>query len=139
MQEIIDKARDSLSEFCSSECKAYCCRSSYLVIKKYHFDLLSKKQLDFLYDNNLLIPLEDNTFSINMSKDCPFLKDFKCSIYQKRPQMCKDFPIFSKGKIVVLSKRCLAVQQNKLYPFVKELLDLGCRIIESDADPDIYF
>jgi hypothetical protein len=35
--------------------------------------------------------------------------------------------------IVVLSTRCLAVKENKLYPFVRKLEMRGCRVIECNS------
>lgn len=100
----IDKARKSLSSYCINECNALCCRVGTLKISE-------KKKA--LFGNNRNVSLKPN---------CQNLIENKCTIYQKRPNICKRFPLFLKeGKLFVISD-CTAIKDGKLY---KELYLLG--------------
>lgn len=133
-ERIIAKARKSIGLFCKEECCAYCCRKGYLVLKKSQIDLVTNGKKKELEEKDLIMKKSQGAFSLFMgNKDypCPsLLNDFSCSIHSKknRPQACKDFPLFVKGKSLMLSPRCLAVRQGKLYPYIKKLLALGYKI-----------
>ena len=134
-EDIANRARKSISKFCMEECKSYCCRKGHLPLFDHEVKLIFGDKSDL---NKQL----DDKFSMDLSKGCPRLKDFKCTIHNntKRPMTCKEYPIFVIGDFVRLSSRCLAVRNNLLYPFVKEFMSAGYHVIESKSfeDSDIY-
>ena len=83
------------------------------------------------------ISCTDGKCTLFLGNKCPSLtQDLKCSIHDNpdRPQACKDFPVFTLGNKVVLSGRCLAVKQNKFYPFVSEWIKKGNNVVISNSD-----
>jgi Fe-S-cluster containining protein len=140
-EKIMEEARNSISTFCDEDCKAYCCRKGYLVLKPDQADLVTQGRKAELLKNKMLKELKGN-FSLNLSLDCPSLKDNKCTIHThpNRPQACKDFPLFVERNWLKLSPRCLAVKMNKLYPYIHELLHNGYRLANSNhfSDSDFY-
>ncbi|MBD3318488.1 hypothetical protein GF342_01110 [Candidatus Woesearchaeota archaeon] len=117
---IAQAARKSLSLFCSEECRAYCCRRGYLVVPKQQALVL----LSLVKDENRVKHLPDSV-SFKLKGDCPALVNFSCSVYDLRPQVCRDFPLFLHGTTVMVSGYCTAVAQGKLYPFIAQILRLG--------------
>ena len=53
-EEIAEKARRSISRFCAEECKAYCCRKSYLVLTVEEMGLVTQGMRDELEDRKIL-------------------------------------------------------------------------------------
>jgi|TARA_B100001971_G_C18178720_1_gene531445 Fe-S-cluster containining protein len=127
---IAEKARRSISAFCIEECKAYCCRKSYLVLTSEEVDLVTKEKRKELEEKNILKKLDGEKYILHLHNDCPSLKNNLCVIYddQKRSTICKQFPIFIENKNIKLSSGCLAVKMNLFYPYVHELLKLGYKI-----------
>jgi Fe-S-cluster containining protein len=135
-EEIAEEARNAISPFCVEECKAYCCRKGYLVITKEEVDIMCGRRMEELTQKKSLKLLPDGKYSLFLGNPggCPSLKDNKCMIHKnpKRPDTCKAFPIFIEGDTVNLSQRCLAVKQEKLYPYVAEMLKAGYKIVEME-------
>jgi len=140
-EKIMEEARNSLSQFCSEECKAYCCRKGYLVLNPDQVELVTQGRKEELLKNKMLKEIKGK-FSLNLSKDCPSLKDYQCSIHThpNRPQACKDFPIFVEKKWLKLSPRCLVIKMNKLYPYIHQLIKMGYTLAQSNpySDSDFY-
>ena len=136
--QIADAARASLSDYCSSECKAYCCRRGFLLLEKDQVPLFASSEKD-----SRVIATEKDGGGIAYAFDlagapdgCPKLRDHLCIIHKDpaRPKACKDFPLFFwKEKTVMATRVCPAVKENKLYPFLAELKRLGYRIVYSDG------
>ncbi len=132
-EKIAEEARDSIGDFCRDECKGYCCRKGYLVLTKEQVPIVTQGRQRKMIKDELLMELDDGRFSMFMGKydhPCPslYVKNFRCTIYKDRPQTCKDFPLFLVGKSIRLSPRCLAVKENKFYPYVAQLLKLGYKM-----------
>lgn len=136
--EIADRARNSISNFCSEECQAYCCRKGYLVMKPDEVKVVTHSKVAELINEGLLKELPNENFSLHMSKreqGCTSLdNNNRCTIYTnpKRPKTCHDFPIFIRGKQIFFSPRCLAVKQRKFFPYEKEFLKQGCSFVEEN-------
>ena len=140
--KIANKARKSISKFCFEECKAYCCRKGYLVLTKYEVNKVTQRRTRELEKIKLLKKLENGNFSLNMGKNdfpCPSLQGYKCLVHKslKRSKTCSDFPIFIEAEYVKLSPRCLAVKEGLFYPFVKQWMELGFKILKDDPLTDI--
>ena len=132
-EKLADKARASIGEFCSEECKSYCCRCGNLPISKEESAVFDKKILT-IFESKYLLNLK--------SPGCPHLENFKCKIHSNplRPLACREFPLFLRENTVFLSHRCLAVKKGLLYPYIKKFQAQGFEIIESDPfyDSDFY-
>ncbi len=146
INKLADRARKSISSYCFKECKAYCCRKSYLIINNKQADLVTQKHRAKLEQNKILIKISQDKYSLyigNYGFPCPSLtKDFKCSIHNKRdrPDTCKQFPIFIEKDTIKLSHRCPAVREDKFYPFIHRWKIAGYKVIVSDplADSEFY-
>jgi len=128
------KARQSLSNYCYTECNAYCCRKGYLQLTPKEADLLSNNNKKELIEKNALTPIQGGKYILDLaSKDlgCPQLQDYKCNIHTNpaRPLACKEFPLFICGtRTIRLSRRCPAVRDNLLYPYLAQFKVMGYEI-----------
>ncbi|MFO8015848.1 MAG: hypothetical protein R6U32_01980 [Candidatus Woesearchaeota archaeon] len=141
---IAEKARKSIGEFCSSECRAYCCRKGYLVMNTVQAGLLTSGRISDFISEKRMKRISDDKYSLflgDYEKPCPCLKDFRCMVHSNplRPEACRDFPVFvdAESMTVRLSHRCLAVKEGRMYAFEKQWLALGCRVVYSDPFYDI--
>lgn len=141
---IANKARKSIGRFCYEECKSYCCRKGYLVLTEKEIKLVTHGRQKELEKTPILKKLDNGKYSLFLGgKDepCPALKDFECTIHKSklRSDTCKNFPLFVEGEYIRLSPRCLAVKQNKLYPFVRQLIKLGYKLQEAESNADTLY
>ena len=129
-EKIAEKARISISKFCSEECKAYCCRKSYLVLTGEEVDLVAQGVRIRLEDKKIVKKTKKEDYFLNLRNGCPCLKDNLCIIHNnpKRPTVCKQFPIFIKDKNVRFSPNCLAVKMDLFYPYVHKFLKMAYKI-----------
>ncbi len=141
-ENILKKAKKSISSFCIEECRSYCCRKGYLVLSRKELDLITDKKPGSW--KNQITELDDNRFSLFMGNSlhpCPaLLPNFHCSIHKKRnrPKACKEFPVFLKGDTVYFSNRCLAVRQGLFYPYIYKLRSMGLKILFSDPLAEVF-
>src|SRR3989339_1278104 len=128
INSLANEARRSLSKYCMEECKSYCCRKGYIILKPTELDLVIGEKKDKLMEEESLRELSfSGKFSFNLSNSfgsCTQLKDEKCLIHQNvnRPSVCKEFPIFITGKIIRISPRCYGHKAGLLYPFIKKYI-----------------
>lgn len=131
-QEIAEKAKKSISKFCTKECKAYCCRKSYIVLNGKEVELIAAEMRKELKGKEIAKQMEgEKKFFLDLSdNNCPCLKDNMCMIHKnpKRPKICKQFPIFIKDKNIRFSPECLAVKNGLFYPYEHEFLKIGCKL-----------
>lgn len=142
-ERIAQEARASLSSYCSSECKAYCCRKGYLVFTQQEIVSFPQPLMKDLLERGRLKKLDNGSYSLSLPPACPHLTDdLRCTIHSSplRPKTCGDFPLFLGERTFRLSARCPAVREGKLYPYIAQLLKLGLKIRkgESIADSDFY-
>ncbi|MCW8966411.1 MAG: YkgJ family cysteine cluster protein [Candidatus Pacearchaeota archaeon] len=136
IQKIVNGTLRNLSDYCINECKSFCCRKGYLILRREEVDLVIGAKEKELVKNDDLKEMLNGKYSLNLDNcfgGCPQLReDFKCMIHenQKRPDTCKNFPIFVVGKEIKISSRCPAKRENKFFCFVKEAERLGYRIVE---------
>jgi Fe-S-cluster containining protein len=138
-EKLAAKARNSISNYCITECKAYCCRKGYLV--------LTSKQADLIMDSKNTKDRKclkktgkksNSKIALNLgynNQDCPSLKNYKCIIHNNkcRPTACKEFPIFIWGKKRIrLSNRCPAVREDLFYPYIAKFKLMGYSIANSN-------
>lgn len=135
---IADKARNSISKYCFEDCHAYCCRKGYLVLKPEEVDTVTQNRKDELIQKGILKKLKDNysLFMGNYEQPCPSLNEkFQCMIHKNpfRSKVCGDFPLFIEGDLIRVSIRCLAANEGLLYPYVKQLIELGFKLQQQDS------
>jgi Fe-S-cluster containining protein len=133
INKIADEARNSLSKYCMEECHAYCCRKGYIIINHEQVDLVIENKKEKLISEGTLKELLGGKFSFNFTNSfegCTQLENGKCKIHknEKRPNVCKEFPIFITGKTIRLSPRCYGIKEGLLYPFIKKFKELGYEI-----------
>jgi Fe-S-cluster containining protein len=129
-------ARRAISNYCYTECLAYCCRRGYL--------LLSEKEVSLMKDTDIktlkTMPKDSETddtryiFNIGLKpQGCPNLVKYKCTIHKNpdRPKACKEYPIFLFEDSVIVTDECPAVKENKLYPFLARFKKMGYKIVYS--------
>lgn len=133
-ENIAMKARNSISSYCSSECKAYCCRKGYLLMTSKEKDLVVNNHNNELNDNGCLIKTEKGEYSLDLDsahQGCPSLDGNKCKIHKNpdRPKACKEFPLFLwDNKMIRMSERCPAVRADLFYPFIAEFKLMGYNV-----------
>ncbi|MBN2142879.1 YkgJ family cysteine cluster protein [Candidatus Woesearchaeota archaeon] len=134
-RKLADEARDSISEYCFSECKAYCCRKGFLLLSDEEAHLISNSRRAELEAKKVIDKWEDGGFVLRMGfegQSCPSLLDNKCAIHKhpQRPKGCKEFPLFFwSNDTVFVSKTCPAVRENMLYPYLARLKKMGYKIV----------
>lgn len=120
IKTFLDDARLSIGDFCMNECNAYCCKKATLPLTK-----------EEAYTLKPLIPknkiIKDDTYHLDLLDGCPFLKESMCTIHKEqiKPQICTTYPIFETENQIKFSTACPAVQQNKFYGIIKQLLQSG--------------
>jgi Fe-S-cluster containining protein len=125
------KARNSLSTYCYSECKAYCCRKGYLLMSEKETILVAGVQMKKIKENNSLTAINTGEYMLHLGahgQSCPSLKEFRCEIHKNpnRPLACKEFPLFIwKNKKIRVSSRCPAVNEGLLYPYLARFKLMG--------------
>jgi len=129
-EELLERARGSVSNYCSSTCKSLCCRNGRLNCRdEEQLALVAGDRREKLERDDLIKQEWDGTFSIILTKPCPALdENHKCSVYPARPECCRNFPLFRYGRSVVVAPTCPA--QELLAPFLKELRRRDFRVME---------
>ena len=133
-EQLAIEARNFLGNYCFNECHAYCCRKGYLILTPKEADLLSNNNKKEMKEKQVLISIQGGKYVLDLaSKEfgCPQLQEYKCNIHTnpKRPLACKEFPLFICGKKTIrLSRRCPAVRENSLYPYLTQFKLMGYEI-----------
>ena len=123
--------RNSIGEFCITECKGACCRIGKLPLYSQDETMiisskLKPKSLHYIHINTNGMQF----FDLEHCK-CPHLgKKNECKIHnQKRPFMCVEFPVFIKDNMIILASDCKATTNNQFVKFLLRVKDLGYTII----------
>ena len=130
-------ARESISNYCYTECMAYCCRRGYLLLSEEEVGLMRNTHIEDLKVMPIRPEIQNDAkryiFSIGAhGKGCPNLTDFKCVIHKnpKRPKACKEFPLFIwENKTIVITDDCPAVKENQLYSYLAEFKKMGYKLV----------
>ena len=130
-EKLARQARNSISDHCY-ECKALCCRSEHLLLTEKEAVGMMKMDLSEL--RKLEVPKEDKYIFNLGSSSCPNLRNYRCNIHKNpdRPKACKEFPLFIwKNNTIMVSFKCPAAKENKLYPFLAKFKALGYKLVYS--------
>ena len=129
--ELLNKARNSTSNFCLYECKALCCRSGFLPLTDIQLKCVVK-DIDELKKLGVVRKLSDGRWAHNNNIfGCQqLLNDLKCNIYtnKDRPQCCNDYPILQEGNTLKIVLRCPAARKGLFDKFIPELEELGYNV-----------
>jgi Fe-S-cluster containining protein len=115
IDSILDDARNALGPYCMTECNAYCCKKEAIS--------LTDEEAKLFKGSTQLVEKED--FQILIANPCPKLKDNKCTIYQRRPSSCREFPIFKKENEIFLANMCPGIINKKIFLQTKKLVAFG--------------
>jgi Fe-S-cluster containining protein len=135
-EKLARAARKSLGSYCHTECLAYCCRGGYLLLSEEEVGLMRNTKREALRMMPLRSKNDAVRYIFNLGRrpeGCPNLRAYKCVIHKnpKRPNACKDFPLFIFKKTIIVTDECPAVNENKLYPYLAKFKALGFTIIYS--------
>lgn len=96
MKNFIKLEKQNISFGDCANCEANCCKGSFGTV----FSQILKEEFEDVHKN---FPILFIFGSLNFVKPvillsngfdfCPYLKDFRCSIYDKRPNVCKIYPL----------------------------------------------
>jgi len=137
-EKVAIEARNSISEYCYSKCKAYCCRKGYLVLTEKEACAVADEEPTKLKENSIFTITSKGEYALNLgakNKGCPRLKEFKCEIHnnQDMPKACKEFPIFLwENKKVRISERCSAAKEGLLYHYLAKFKMMEYSFAEKD-------
>lgn len=110
MQEHVSAAANALSTFCSGSCHAQCCKRGRITLSPAEAARFEHKQAR-----------TDGLCTIDLSKGCEHLESDKCAIYNERPRVCRDYPLFLRHKTLFVAAACPAVEQGLLEQPLAEL------------------
>ena len=137
--QVLDNARNSISNYCIKECKAKCCRKGSLLIqsKKELFSLITENDFHNLFEKQIITKSTNNEnwhiFNHEKIGGCPKLdKNNLCSIYKNedRPKICSDFPLFKVKNFILVAEFCPASKTNLFDKYLKKLEEMGFKIIK---------
>ena len=121
-EQLVNIARNSLSDYCINTCKAKCCKKGKLVLSENEAKLLVK-------DIDKLEKKENGIYVLNIDKkNCPKLNNNMCGVYDRRPKTCGDFPLYLHGETLITANTCQAVNENVLNEFFERMKKVGIRI-----------
>ena len=125
MEKLVNEARESIGQFCLEECNALCCRKGYLTLDDTNVNIVCENKQQSLDSGKL--KKVGSSYHLDMNKGCVNLNGPYCRIHKnpKRPNVCKEFPLFIEGNKIKLSPACPAVRENKMYPYIAILLKNG--------------
>ncbi|MCF7799058.1 YkgJ family cysteine cluster protein [Candidatus Woesearchaeota archaeon] len=107
LQQLVASIANSISSYCQKPCEARCCRVGELLLEKKEAEQFTKKTQR--EDNMFIVPLR--------LKGCEHLQsNASCGIYNARPNLCRDFPLFLKGNTLLVAGWCLAVKEGLIAP-----------------------
>ena len=128
--EIAKEARESLSEYCMSVCKAKCCKKGRLLLQtKKEVNTISGERYKEFLDSGVIEMTSHGFATYNLEKEnCIMLvDDVFCRIHKSKlkPIVCNDYPIFLTKKYVIASQECPAVEKGMVEDYIFRITNLG--------------
>ncbi|MGV8162477.1 MAG: YkgJ family cysteine cluster protein [Candidatus Nanoarchaeia archaeon] len=133
-------ARKSISNYCYTECKAFCCRKGHLLLTANEVKLIKNTKKEDLKIMPLAFRTNKKKYILDFGSyadGCPNLCKYKCSIHKNpaRPKTCSDFPLFIwKDKTIMITNNCPAVADNKLYAYLAEFKRRGYKLVYLESN-----
>jgi len=133
IDELLEEARYSMSDFCMQVCRGMCCRRGFLPLTSQEVNIVVPNKQE-LIKSKVLRPSNDGRFLLALGVfGCPQLqKDSKCRIWNNpnRPACCGEFPVFERSESILFSNRCRAVVEGHLDTYKQKFKELGYKILE---------
>ena len=109
----ISKACSSLKDYCIKKCNSKCCRKGRLIMhNRDELMLVTNGLAERLMNEGIIVKKDNGLYDYNLDRRvCPSLiLGNMCSIYfnKNRPKLCREFPIFLRGKRIFISTFCEA-------------------------------
>jgi len=121
VETLAQHARDTLGPFCMTTCGALCCKRGAIYLQ-------SKKE-ETLFPQPLQQLTSSHSLKVNLEPKCIHLSEqHMCSIYTQRPKSCNEFPVYVRGKTIIIASWCTGYQHNKLDSFIEQFTLLGCSV-----------
>jgi Fe-S-cluster containining protein len=118
VHDLVSRVYDSLNNYCLNNCNAECCRGNSILVKPDEVDRVTKRNRSFI------LGTKRDLIIISTEPKCPSLDGNKCSIYEQRPDICRNWPIKAvedEGEIVIVFyKGCRAVRQGLSQTFIDD-------------------
>lgn len=103
MQLQVELLANSLSAFCAGSCQAQCCKRGRIVLPALEGQYFSCKVIR-----------PDGLQQVDLSKGCEHLTDQQCAIYDRRPVVCREYPLFLRYRTLIVASCCAAVKAGVL-------------------------
>ncbi|MFT7616342.1 MAG: Fe-S-cluster containining protein [Candidatus Woesearchaeota archaeon] len=103
-----------------TSCQAKCCKRGKIIVDN---ATLIKQNPD------LGTVREDGLREMSLTPQCKFLKESKCTVYENRPQICRDYPLFDRYKKLFVASSCEGYQKGLLDEHLEKLKQEGFEII----------
>lgn len=135
--EIANEARNSISNYCISICKAKCCKHGKLLLQTNDEveSICGKENITQMAEDGIIEKTQHNFVTYNLEqKSCRHLKESVfCSIHKssKKPQICNDYPLFLTKQYVIASPQCPAVESGEIDEFISKIKKLGFKDFNS--------
>lgn len=85
----------SIHDFADCSICGFCCTDEALDIKEPDANRISRNlKIDKVTFYEKYTYYNEETQHISMKMPCPFYRENRCSIYEIRPEMCRNYPVF---------------------------------------------
>jgi len=124
MKTFIDTTNKSFTFSTCEGCPARCCDgregSVYSQLLLEDFELVSKN-FPILFTFGELGFLKANVLLSNGKDFCPYIVDYKCTIYMERPNVCRNYPMSGNlDNHIYIDDRCPAINTDNGIAIVSE-------------------
>ncbi len=129
---LMEEMRGKVNTYCVDECNSTCCKSGLTIdvseeeaLGIFGVHLLGEIDDERLYRNDAG---DDKEFYIKL-EPCPSIgKNNLCDFYEKRPESCKAYPVYSQGSGVGIRTNCRAIEAGVIDKDISRLLDSGISV-----------
>ena len=111
-KEFQEKINNSIHDFADCSICGYCCKDEALDIFESDAYRISRNlKIDKKKFYEKYTHFNEITKAISMNMPCPFLKENRCTIYNIRPEKCRNYPIFvlEKGTVWISEAEACAL------------------------------
>jgi len=117
MKAFVDSSNQSFSFSSCNTCQAQCCDGRHSTIYSQllleDFKTVSK-HFPIVFTFGEMGYLKANVLFTKGDDFCPYIKDLKCTIYDERPSICRNYPLSPNlDNKIYIDTNCPAVTQNK--------------------------
>lgn len=119
---------------------ANCCRHTRVSVTPAEMDALARhleiSRLDLMRRHTAADPRDSSITLLRQTRDeCTFLKSNRCTVYEARPQACRDFPYLTNGEGSVSNRLASTSDRASYCPIVYNTLELYKEQLGYQAPP----